>query len=277
MSDVTLSVPPDHEAHRQGKPPKVKLLKRIPRTVYPTAVPGINLTNYSKNAEAKGWGPHCSGNRTTITLSNGVRITIRSEIAELATLVLNECIRRGYVIRPADTGAYNCRYISGTTVWSNHSWALAMDINWQLNPMRKPLTTNIPPWMRQLLNRFGFAWGGDYSGTPDAMHFEFMGTPAQAVAATVIAQRELAGGGGGGDQPWLALPDVQARPRAFQQWYNDFPFNPPLLPIIKPLADSWGPQSEAALRKVQGRYGLTADGICGPKTKKVLWDLGWRG
>jgi hypothetical protein len=269
--------PPDHEAHRGGKPPKVKISKRLPRKVYPTAVPGISLTNYKVGPSGKGWGAHCTGNRTTITLSNGVRITVRSEIAELSTLLLNECIRRGYVIRQVDTGAYNCRLIAGSSTWSNHAWALAIDINWQLNPMRRPLTTNIPVWMRQLFNRFGFAWGGDYSGTPDAMHMEFMGTPAQADAATQIARRELGGAAPAPAEPWLNLPDVRTTPRKFQAWYNAFPFNPPLLPVIKPLADSWGPQSEAALKKVQSRYGLTADGIVGPRTKKLLWDLGWRG
>jgi peptidoglycan hydrolase-like protein with peptidoglycan-binding domain len=78
-------------------------------------------------------------------------------------------------------------------------------------------------------------------------------------------------------QPWLALPAVRSRPRSFQNWYNRHPFSPPLLPVISPVADTFGPQSEAALKKVQARYGLTADGIDGPKTKKLLWDLGWRG
>jgi len=271
--------PPDHEAHRQGKPPKVKISKRIPlpRNAYPTAVPGISLTNYRLTPKAKGWGEPCTGVRSTITLNNGVRITVRVQIAELTKILLNECLRRGYTIRQADTGAYNCRKIAGTSTWSNHAWALAIDINWQLNPMRRPLTTNIPTWMVQLFNRFGFAWGGHYAGTPDAMHFEFMGTVPQAEAATAIARREILGAKPPAPaQPWLALPDVRKNPRKFQAWYNGFPFKPPLIPIISPLADAWGPQSEAALRKVQARYGLVPDGDFGPKTKKVFWDLGWR-
>lgn len=78
-------------------------------------------------------------------------------------------------------------------------------------------------------------------------------------------------------QPWLNLPDIRKTPRKFQMWYNAYPFKPALLPIIKPLADNFGPQSVAALKKVQARYGLAADGIFGPKTKKLFWDLGWRG
>lgn len=74
-----------------------------------------------------------------------------------------------------------------------------------------------------------------------------------------------------------SLPSVRSRPRSFQRWYNDYPFRPALLPIIRPLADNFGPQSLSALKKVQKRYGLDPDGIDGPLTKTVLWDLGWRG
>jgi hypothetical protein len=166
-------------------------------TVYPCAIGGINLTDYSRNPEGKGWGPHCGGPFTTITLSNGVKLTVDHRIAELATLIMNANLRDGYAYRQADTGAYNCRYISGTTVWSNHAWGLAIDGNWSTNPQRSPLTTDQPVWLRQRWNRYGFAWGGNYNPPtlPDAMHDEFMGTPDQAVAATNLARTELAGGG----------------------------------------------------------------------------------
>lgn len=78
-------------------------------------------------------------------------------------------------------------------------------------------------------------------------------------------------------QPWLMLPAVRSRPASFQNWYNAYPFAPALLPIIRPVANNFGPQSLAALKKVQARYGLVDDGIDGPLTKKVLWNLGWRG
>jgi hypothetical protein len=164
-------------------------------TVYPCAVPGISLTDYSLSLAQKGWGAHCTGPFTTITAANGVKVTVDSRIAELATLLLNETLRQGYAIRQSDTGAYNCRYISGTTTWSNHAWGLAIDINWTTNPQRSPLTTDEPAWMQQLWNRYGFAWGGNYNPptTPDAMHHEFMGTPLQSVAATTLARTELTG------------------------------------------------------------------------------------
>ncbi len=277
---------PDHAQEFEGNR---KVKRRLARNalgkftkgrmgVYTCVVPGVSLSDYSRNAEGKGWGPPCKQDRTTITLSNGVRLTVASRIAELTNLILNECLKRGYKIRQLDTGAYNCRFISGTTRWSNHAWALAADINWQLNPMRKPLTTNIPVWMRQLFNRYGFAWGGDYRGTPDAMHFEFMGTPGQADAATVIARRELApggsggGGGGGGTGSWR--PSVTAAPgaRTVRLW-DVGPNDVRYLQRWHGLEDDgkFGPQTEAKVKDTQKRNGLTADGVCGPRTwAKVL-------
>ena len=78
-------------------------------------------------------------------------------------------------------------------------------------------------------------------------------------------------------RPGSTLPPVRSRPRSFQRWYNAYPFRPALLPVIAPLADNFGPQSLAALKKVQARYGLVPDGIDGPLTKELLWNLGWRG
>ncbi|SNR38753.1 LysM peptidoglycan-binding domain-containing protein [Blastococcus mobilis] len=77
--------------------------------------------------------------------------------------------------------------------------------------------------------------------------------------------------------PAALSPDPKANPIAFQRWYNAYPFRPALLPVIRPLANNWGPQSDRALRKVQARYGLAVDGIPGPKTRALLHRLGYRG
>jgi hypothetical protein len=162
--------------------------------VGPCAVSGVSLTNYNVGPQGKGWGSPCAGNRSTVTLSNGVRGTCRSEVAELSTLIMNEALRRGYNIRQNDTGCYNCRKISGSNVWSNDAWALAWDINWQSNPYTSGRQHDIPDWLAKLFNRYGFAWGGDYTGSKrDYMHFEFMGSPSHAASATSLARRELSG------------------------------------------------------------------------------------
>lgn len=125
--------------------------------------------------------------------------------------------------------------------------------------------------------------GMDFTGTPDEMHHEIIGTPGQiAVLAGDLRGQPVTSNANlpaptQASSPWLMLPPVRSRPLSFQRWYNAYPFKPALLPVIRPLANSFGPQSEAALRKVQARYGLVADGIDGPLTKRALWDLGWRG
>jgi hypothetical protein len=273
---VNLDHMPDHEAHHV-KDGERRITARQPGeghgrlgTVFACAVPGISLTNYAVGPSGKGWGPHCAGSHTTITLSNGVRGTCRSEIAELSTLLLNETIRRGYDVRQADTGCYNCRLIAGTSVWSNHAWGLAWDINWQSNPMRRPLTTDEPVWMQQLWNRYGFAWGGDYVGgsTPDAMHHEFMGTPDQAAAATDLARAELTGVG---PVP-VPAPAVNEQFKRDQMNLNDsgFPCGTP--------DGIWGPVSIQQAKNFQQAAGLVPDGVFGPASRAAIAKVpSWRG
>jgi hypothetical protein len=51
----------------------------------------------------------------------------------------------------------------------------------------------MPTWMPPLWNQFGFRWGGTYSSKKDAMHYEFMGTPADAAHHTARAQAQNLG------------------------------------------------------------------------------------
>ena len=129
----------------------------------------------------------------SVTLTNGVTFPVNARIAELVTLIMNANIAQGYGYRHADTGSYNCRKISGSSQWSVHAWALAIDENWQTNPQASPLHTDRPAWEVRRWMRYGFAWGGNYVSPtrPDAMHNEFMGTPAQADQATTLARQEL--------------------------------------------------------------------------------------
>jgi peptidoglycan hydrolase-like protein with peptidoglycan-binding domain len=184
-----------------------------------------------------------------------------------------------------DDWGYAERPIRGGVELSNHASGTALDINatcWALGAMPTVYlnATEIAKIHEQLKVYEGaLRWGGDYDGRKDPMHVEINADAATVarVAAKLRGNPAPAPAPAPAPQPWLALADVRATPRKFQAWYNAYPFKPALLPIIKPLADNFGPQSEAALKKVQARYGLVADGIVGPLTKKLLWDLGWRG
>lgn len=107
-----------------------------------------------------------------------------------------------------DTGAYNPRPITGGTDWSLHAYgpgdqytfwwgskvttALAVDVDWNNNPYGPRLITNMPRKMideieaiRTVNGKQVWSWGGDYTGSKDAMHFEIVCTPADL--ATGIA------------------------------------------------------------------------------------------
>ncbi len=55
---------------------------------------------------------------------------------------------------------------------SLHAWAAAVDINADTNPMKKPLTTDLPEEFVREFERYGFTWGGHFP-TPDPMHFQW--------------------------------------------------------------------------------------------------------
>lgn len=161
---------------------------------YPSRPRGVRVNG----ANSRGWGPgwpHCQrGKLAVVHLKSGLRIEVRKEIAELVRLLLDECERRGYRLKRRSTAGFNCRPIrdSNPPRPSNHSWGLAVDVNWHENPMRLTLKTDIPPWMVQLMWAYGFFWGGWYNGTKDPMHFEFVKTPAQAAVLTARLKQALA-------------------------------------------------------------------------------------
>jgi D-alanyl-D-alanine carboxypeptidase len=129
---------------------------------------------------------------------------MRHELVDLTSMLVQECKNRGYRFgTPSDPSygcwGYSCRAISGSNNPSNHSWGLAVDINAPSNPYTSPLVTDMPSWMPDLWNEYGFRWGGDYSGSKDAMHYEFM--ESVSAAADYTARAKAAGLGGGGVQP----------------------------------------------------------------------------
>jgi hypothetical protein len=143
----------------------------------------------TSDAEARGWGKGWPTTRVKdmawitvrgVTVPNGVH----RDLAPLVSYLMEETLGHGYPLKPGWCWGYCCRPISGSARASNHSWGLAVDLNAPTNPMRRPLTTNMPVWMVKLWEDHGFRWGGRYTGTPDSMHYEFMGSPADARAAS---------------------------------------------------------------------------------------------
>lgn len=79
-----------------------------------------------------------------------------------------------------DVQTYNYRSKTGGGGLSTHSWGIALDINPSRNPYQLgnwgPPQTDIPPVIVDIFKKYGFAWGGDWAGQTDAMHFEWYGS-----------------------------------------------------------------------------------------------------
>lgn len=126
----------------------------------------------------------------------------KGDVFLAAYAALDACLRAaGYEPRAKDTGAYNCRRITGGTGYSLHSYgpadkftfwngvkiatALAFDLNWTTNPYGKKLVTDMPVSMRNAIKAIRtnngkqvWGWGGDYRTNVDAMHWEIVCSPA---------------------------------------------------------------------------------------------------
>ncbi len=171
-----------------------------------------------------GW-PNCQSSK----ISSGFVVSgtkfpggMRHELVDLTSMLVQECKNRGYRFGTSSDPSYgcwgfSCRAISGSNNPSNHSWGLAVDINAPSNPYTSPLVTDMPSWMPDLWNAYGFRWGGDYSGSKDAMHYEYMGSVNDAANDTNRARSDNLGGGnpGGGGKP--PEPPKPADPNSYYQ------------------------------------------------------------
>jgi hypothetical protein len=244
-----------------------------------TAVP--SLTDY-RLPSAKGWGagwPTCGGVAafgTAVVTANrsGARFSVNKRIAILFDLLIDRMEERGYICKPEQCGAFNCRPVARTTVSSLHAWALASDVNWTDNPYSSLGRFTMPLWVpRELFNPHGFAWGGDYTGSfKDPMHLEFMGSPEQADEMThkALGEPPVAPVPAGPrvlelTTPFMSGPDVVIVQRVLRAWYA--------------LPASWvdgiyGPGTVEAVKRAQRGTPpapvLAADGVVGPATRRKL-------
>ncbi|MGA9161665.1 MAG: M15 family metallopeptidase [Actinomycetota bacterium] len=110
---------------------------------YPRS-PSVNRTS----ASARGWGngwPRCQQDRlVTLSREDGLSIPINEAISQLVALLIDESERRGYDVKDGQTWGFACRAIRGTSVPSNHSWGLAVDINAPSNPYREEFVSDMP-------------------------------------------------------------------------------------------------------------------------------------
>lgn len=201
----------------------------------------VNLNDW-RNATQRGWGPmwpNCDTSRwvalEVLSLRGGRKVRfpahrvddagqfseevgfpggIRTELRELAELLLRESEIRAYInLEPGWCWGAACRPIKKpggglTTTPSNHSAATAIDINAPTNGFGAS-THTIPVQMGRLWNRYGWRWGGDYAGTKDWMHFEFMGTPEDA--RRMLARARADG---------IGRTEQEVEDQMFEEWHS---------------------------------------------------------
>ena len=139
------------------------------------------------------------------------RLIVHADVAREVVSVFRRLYSAGFPIRrmvPVDaygasdfrsieadnTSAFNCRYVEGTTRWSEHAYGRAIDLNPIENPYvsggRTSHRASIPyldrsrrrPGMAyeggaavRAFDAFGWGWGGRWSSVKDYQHFSASG------------------------------------------------------------------------------------------------------
>ena len=139
------------------------------------------------------------------------RLVVHRRWADEILVVFRRLYRSGFAIRRVrlvdrydaddrtsmrhdNTSAFNCRYVAGTTTWSQHAYGRAID----LNPVENPYVdgsrvsprrgrhyldrSDVRPGMIvphdvvvRVFRRIGWGWGGRWSSAKDYQHFSANG------------------------------------------------------------------------------------------------------
>lgn len=200
-----------------------------------------------------------------------IRLTVARQIAPLLIGVARDFNREVEPLKPGQCGGWNPRKIRGSEKWSEHAFGLAIDLNWLLHQQgrRNTFTSKQRDKIHEILGRYAYKgtrvlrWGGDYSTTPDDMHFEVVAARATALAAVKALQKPKTPVPATGPKPGsrtlregMAGSDV-----AFlQRWVG-----------VEPDTGRFDHATTIRVRRYQSIVGLPVDGIAGPRTwAKIL-------
>jgi hypothetical protein len=218
---------------------------------------------------------HALGNQDDLIIMNfngEGRARINKEVLPAFTL-LNMCLKDDdYITQRKTTGGFNYRKIAGSDRYSCHAYGLAVDINWQLNPVTRDgsIKTNfLDSTINNILNiktQDGlpiFRWGGNYNSYKDPMHFEIYVTPAELAVGIIrenfdqkeyiklgLANKPLRKGDKGNSVMYI------------QELINETKvLNKPLI-----IDGDFGNLTQAAVLIFQKAAGIVEDGIVGANT-----------
>jgi hypothetical protein len=113
-------------------------------------------------------------------------VQVRREAGLAVAHLLLRLQRGGVPLTHDDTGAFNCRRIGGSSLWSLHGLGTAVDVNWQRNPDGQLKVTTMTPEAVRLVQELRlpgstvplWAWGGHWT-RPDPMHWQLNCRPTE--------------------------------------------------------------------------------------------------
>lgn len=127
------------------------------------------------------------GKKTTMNL------TVHVKLAAEFKAIFEDMVKAKFRIKSSATCAYVWKNIIGTGTVSQHSYGLAIDINWNDNPCFYNTNVDVSKGYggyqpgknkfsvtQKVINIWkahGFYWGGDWSGKKDTMHFSYTEKP----------------------------------------------------------------------------------------------------
>lgn len=212
------------------------------------------------------------GTKTKLTVRNGAPGDLLLEVAAFYNRTVESIDGTG------DNWGYAERNIRGSsTTLSNHASGTAIDLRATKHPLGTQPTANFTAAQIAACHRIVAAcsgavrWGGTYSGRKDSMHWELAdGSTDRSCSAALARLRDTVGLSPTPAQVYPGAPplsrgstgeEVRRLQRVIAAWY----------PTLKLQVDgSFGPATEAAVKYLQSRAGLSTDGIVGPKTRAVL-------
>lgn len=224
------------------------------------------LTHYGK--------PCVKANLAAITIQPGIVIWADARTADVWRAMGKVMLQHGYLLRPGDTGAYNCRPTTGGSTPSRHANGLACDCNWTTNPyVRTPtlrpikwgVETDMPAVMVRHIEGITAAgvqaltWGGRWKSVKDAMHWQTNVTPAE-IAAGVYAPGLGSISGGEDDDMNLKRGDsgntVGLYQEAIRRWALAAGVDLALAGKPFTVDESFGPHTEHVVRIYQNNAQL---------------------
>ena len=165
------------------KPEKVKQEDRV-NYLFPKGIPSSEkeMKKYLKTIKVPIRVRKVTKKGKVKLKKSSMKITVHKKLASNYKKAFKEMYKEKFPIKKNETSTYAWRMLSGSSLMSTHSFGAAIDINWLDNPTvsdfnYKPKSGPyvINSKIVNIWKRYGFSWGGSWSGEfRDLMHFEYL-------------------------------------------------------------------------------------------------------